>query len=114
MKIPIIIIAPRFTKALSWVVDICAITLFPFIISRDEMSEDVLRHESIHIAQQKELLVVFFYLLYGWDYLRGLMKFRDKELAYYRIRFEQEAYAQMLNKNYLENRKPYSWRKYKV
>ena len=114
MKIPIIIIAPKFTKALSWVVDICAITLFPFIISRDKMSEDVLRHESIHIAQQKELFVVFFYLLYGWDYLRGLIKFRDKELAYYRIRFEQEAYAQMLNERYLENRKSYSWRKYRI
>jgi hypothetical protein len=114
MKIPIIIIAPRFTKALSWVVDICAITLFPFIISRDEMSEDVLRHESIHIAQQKELFVLFFYILYGWDYLKGFIKYKDKELAYYRIRFEQEAYAQMLNEHYLENRELYSWRKYKV
>tara|TARA_R110001599_G_scaffold189313_1_gene384071 strand:- start:124 stop:468 length:345 start_codon:yes stop_codon:yes gene_type:complete len=114
MKIPITIVAPRFLKTISWVIDICAITLYPFIISREEMSEDVFNHESIHIAQQKELLVVFFYLLYGWDYLRGLIKFRDKELAYYKIRFEQEAYAQMLNKNYLENRKPYSWRKYKV
>ena len=73
-----------------------------------------LRHESIHIAQQKELFVVFFYMLYGIDYLKGLIKFRDKKMAYYSIRFEQEAYAQMLNKNYLDSRKPYSWRKYKV
>jgi len=111
---PIVIIAPRFLKALSIVIDIVAITLWPFIISREEMSEDVLNHESIHIAQQKELFVVFFYLLYGWDYLRGYMKFQDKELAYRRIRFEQEAYAQMFNENYLESRKPYSWRKYRV
>tara|TARA_R110000824_G_scaffold195409_5_gene378209 strand:+ start:7740 stop:8081 length:342 start_codon:yes stop_codon:yes gene_type:complete len=111
---PIVIIAPRFLKAISLVIDVVAITLFPFIIAREEMSEDVLNHESIHIAQQKELLVVFFYLLYGWDYLKGLIKFRDKELAYYRIRFEQEAYAQMLNKNYLKNRRSYSWHKYKV
>ena len=114
MKIPIIVIAPKFLRAISFVVDITAITLYPFIISREEMSEDVLRHESIHIAQQKELFVVFFYMLYGWDYLRGLIKFRDKKMAYYRIRFEQEAYAQMLNKNYLDNRKPYSWRKHRV
>ena len=111
---PIVIIAPRFLKTISLVIDVVAITLFPFIIAREEMSEDVLNHESIHIAQQKELLVVFFYLLYGWDYLKGLIKFRDKELAYYRIRFEQEAYAQMLNKNYLKNRRSYSWHKYKV
>ena len=114
MKIPVLLIAPRFLKAISWVVDIVAITLYPFIISREEMSEDVLNHESIHIAQQKELLVVFFYLLYGWDYLKGFIKFRDKELAYRRIRFEQEAYSHMFNEHYLDNRKPYSWRKYKV
>ena len=114
MKIPIVIISPKFTKAVSWVVDVAAITLFPFVISREEMSEETLRHETIHIAQQKELLVLFFYLLYGWDYLRGIIKYKDKELAYRRIRFEQEAYAQDTNKNYLENRKLYSWRKYKV
>jgi len=114
MKIPIIIIAPKFLRAISWVIDIVAITLYPFIISREEMSEDLLRHESIHIAQQKELFVVFFYLLYGWDYLKGFIKFRDKELAYRRIRFEQEAYSHMFNEHYLDNRRLYSWRKYKV
>ena len=111
---PITIIAPRFVKAISWVVDICAITLFPFIISRDKMSDDVLRHETIHIAQQKELFVILFYLLYGWDYLRGMLKYRNKEQAYFRIRFEQEAYENMYDEDYLENRKLYSWRKYKV
>jgi len=114
MKIPIAIIAPKFLKTISLVIDIAAITLYPFIISREKMAEDLLRHESIHIAQQKELFVVFFYILYGIDYLKGLIKFRDKKMAYFRIRFEQEAHAQMLNKHYLENRKPYSWRKYRV
>jgi len=114
MKNPIIIVAPKFLRTISWVVDICAITLYPFIITREEMSDDLLRHESIHIAQQKELFVVLFYLLYGWDYLKGFIKFRDKELAYRRIRFEQEAYSHMFNEHYLENRKTYSWRKYKV
>jgi hypothetical protein len=52
--------------------------------------------------------------LYGWDYLRGYIKFRNKDLAYRRIRFEQEAYAQMFNESYLDNRKSYSWRKYRV
>tara|TARA_R100000005_G_C4909475_1_gene147840 strand:- start:105 stop:446 length:342 start_codon:yes stop_codon:yes gene_type:complete len=111
---PIVIIAPRFVKALSIIIDIFAITLWPFIISREEMSEDVLNHETIHIAQQKELLVLFFYILYGWDYLVGLIKYKDKEQAYYRIRFEQEAYDNMFDEDYLKNRKPYSWRKYKV
>lgn len=111
---PITFTAPRFLKAISWVVDITAITLYPFIISRDEMSEDVLRHETIHIAQQKELLVVLFYILYGWDYLMGMIKYRNKEKAYFRIRFEQEAYDNMFKEDYLKNRKLYTWRKYKV
>ena len=114
MKIPILLKAPKFLKSISWVIDIAAITLYPFIISREEMSEDVLNHETIHIAQQKELLVLFFYLLYGWDYLVGILKYKDKEKAYYRIRFEQEAYENMFNNDYLSNRKLYSWRKYKV
>ena len=111
---PITIVAPRLTKALSIVIDIRAITLFPFIISSEEMSAETLNHETIHIHQQKELFVVFFYMLYVWDYLRGLIKFRDKELAYRNIRFEQEAYAQMHNKEYLQNRSRHSWRKYKA
>lgn len=114
MKIPITIIAPRFTRALSWVIDIWAITLYPFIISRDEMSEDTLQHETIHILQQKELFVVFFYILYVWDWLVGVIKYKDKEKAYFQIRFEQEAYDKMFEKDYLVTRKKYSWRNYKV
>jgi hypothetical protein len=111
---PITIIAPRLLKALSVVIDIAAITLYPFIVSREEMSEDVLQHETIHIAQQKELFVLFFYLLYGWDYLKGLIKYKEKEKAYYQIRFEQEAYAYMFEDGYLENRPKYNWLQYKV
>tara|TARA_B100000686_G_C16200940_1_gene670552 strand:- start:44 stop:385 length:342 start_codon:yes stop_codon:yes gene_type:complete len=111
---PIVIIAPKFLKAISWVVDICAITLWPFIVSKDEMSEDVLRHESIHIAQQKELFVLLFYMLYGWDYLKGFIKYKNKQKAYFQIRFEQEAYEFMYKQDYLENRPKYNWRNYKV
>tara|TARA_A100001515_G_C4493561_1_gene184156 strand:- start:91 stop:432 length:342 start_codon:yes stop_codon:yes gene_type:complete len=111
---PILVIAPKFVKALSIIIDIYAITLWPFIISREEMSEDVLNHETIHIAQQKELFVLFFYILYGWDYLIGLIKYKDKEKAYYQIRFEQEAYDNMYDEDYLKNRKLYNWRHYKV
>ena len=113
MKIPIIIISPRFTKAISWVIEVGAITLFPFIIARREMSENLLRHETIHIVQQKELLVVFFYMLYVWDYIKGYIKYRDKETAYYQIRFEQEAYDKERVESYLEVRSRYAWLSYK-
>ena len=114
MKIPVTIVAPRFTRAISWVIDVWAITLYPFIISRDEMSADTLQHETIHILQQKELFVVFFYILYVWDWLVGLIKYRDRQKAYFQIRFEQEAYDQMYKENYLTERKKFSWLNYKV
>ena len=111
---PIIIVAPRLTKLLSLVVDINAITLYPFILAREEMSADTLRHETIHIRQQKELFVLLFYILYGWDYFKGLAKYKDKTKAYLQIRFEQEAYEYMSQEDYLEKRTKYEWRNYEV
>tara|TARA_R100001082_G_C4212792_1_gene95808 strand:- start:70 stop:414 length:345 start_codon:yes stop_codon:yes gene_type:complete len=114
MKIPKIIISPRFTKLMSIFINVEAITLFPFIICREEMSETLLNHESIHIHQQKELFVLFFYVLYVFDWMVGLVKYRNAQKAYYQIRFEQEAYAKMYEEDYLINRKKHSWRDYKV
>ena len=111
---PITIVSPWFTKLVSVVIDVYAITLFPFIISKEPMSPETLNHETIHIKQQAELLVVFFYLLYVAYYFIGLVKYRDKQKAYYMIPFEQEAYEYDNQLDYLETRKPYSWTKYKV
>jgi hypothetical protein len=112
--VPIKIIAPKFLKFISFVVNISAITLFPLIISREEMDERTLRHETIHIYQQRELLILFFYLLYMWDFCYGLFKYKSSSTAYRRIRFEQEAYDHESNKEYLEKRPWLNWRNYKV
>ena len=114
MKIPVTIIAPRFTKLMSVFIDVTAITLFPFIVSREEMNKVTLNHETIHIHQQKELFVLFFYMLYVFDWLKGVVKYKDTKKAYYQIRFEQEAYANMRDSDYLVARKKYAWRDYKV
>ena len=111
---PIVIIAPRFLKAISFVVDIEAITLFPFIISRTKMDPVLERHEKIHIAQQKELFVLFFYLIYGFDYLKGFIKYKSKTKAYFRIRMEQEAYINQQTEDYLKTRTRFKWLDYKV
>ena len=57
---PIVIKNSRIPKLLSWVINIRAITLFPFIIIKDEGDEKLINHESIHIKQQLELLVIGF------------------------------------------------------
>ena len=114
MKLPIIFTNSFVPKISSVFINVYAITLFPFIFIKDEGDPVVLNHESIHIKQQAELLVIFFYLLYVFDWIAGLIKYRDLNLAYRRIRFEQEAYEKESHKYYLIERRKYAWRKYKV
>ena len=109
---PIIIQNSKLPVYLSIFINIGAITLFPFIISRDEMSDVTVRHEIIHIEQQKELLVVFFYILYVGYWLKGKVKGMTNDEAYMNIPFEQEAYRKMYDEDYLAKRKRHAWRKY--
>ena len=111
---PITIVSPWFTNFVSVVIDVYAITIFPFIISREEMDENTLNHETIHIHQQRELLVIPFYLLYAFYYFKGLIKYKDKQQAYFMIPFEQEAYSNDQDLDYLKARKWFAWRRYKV
>lgn len=80
---PFIIISPFITKMLSIVIGIYAITLFPFIILSEEVDEYTMNHELIHFEQQKELFVVGFYALYAYDFVKGMIKYKDKHLAYF-------------------------------
>ncbi len=92
-----------------------AITLFPFIVLRTEdlKSDTVLmNHEKIHLRQQAELLVIFFYLWYLSEYFYYLLKFKNQMQAYYSIRFEKEAYQNQSNLNYLKNRAFWAFLKY--
>lgn len=103
-------------KMLSVFIRVGAITLWPFIFIRSELanSDRILNHEKIHMAQYAELWVLGFYFLYVWDFLRGAIKYRSTSKAYYQIRFEQEAYDNDDNMEYLDNRSKFCWRKYSV
>ena len=111
---PIIVRNSIVPKLLSWIIDIRAITLFPFIFIKDNGDERLINHELIHITQQKETLVLGFYILYIWDYIIGLVKFKNFRDSYYSIRFEREAYNNDHDKYYLKYRKMFSWKNYKV
>jgi hypothetical protein len=111
---PIIVENSKIPKLLSLVIQIGAITLWPFIFFRDDADEITVNHESIHIAQYNELFVIGFLFLYCFDYINGLIKYKNKVTAYYNIRFEKEAYEFELDLKYLEKREKYSWRKYSV
>ena len=111
---PIIIQNSNIPKYLSIFINIYAITLYPFIISRGEMDDVVLNHEKIHLAQQKELWLIGFYLLYVYYWLRNKLTGMDSRAAYINIPFEIEAYQNEENKYYLITRKRNDWRRYLV
>ncbi len=110
---PIIIQNSNIPKYLSIFINIYAITLYPFIICREEMDEVTLNHEKIHLAQQKELWIIGFYLLYVYYWLRGKWKGEQSLIAYLNIPFEVEAYSNESKPFYLIERKRHAWWRYR-
>ena len=95
-------------------IEIHAISIGPFVWGRSELSETTRNHETIHFQQQLELLFLFFYLLYGIFWLIGFIKYQSGKGAYYQIPFEQEAYSNEKNLQYLSRRRRYFWGRYKI
>lgn len=91
------------------------LTLFPFVLLGSEKGRDnpvLLNHEHIHLLQQRELLVLPFFLWYAFEYLLRLIQYRDRKLAYKNISFEREAYANEKSPDYLKSRALWSFLKY--
>lgn len=91
------------------------IALWPFVILRDpKMREDaiMLHHEKIHLRQQIELFVVFFYIWYIIEFFVRWMQYKDKHKAYLNISFEREAYVNESNFKYLKRRSFWQFIKY--
>ena len=73
------------------------------------LSNELMNHERIHTAQQREMLFVFFYLFYVVEWL---VRLPMRGNAYRNISFEREAYANQRNAAYLSSRPLYAWRRY--
>lgn len=109
---PIIIVSPIICKALSIFIEVGAITLYPFIISREPMSEITLNHEKIHLEQQREGFILWFYCLYIFYWGMGIAKGLSSSEAYFKIPYEQEAYDNQYDFEYLKTRKRKAWKDY--
>ena len=116
MKFPIFIENSKIPVWLSKVapININAITLGPIVLSRGVLSERVKRHETIHFMQYKELFFIGFLLIYLYDYLYAaiIKKKGFSRESYLAIRFEQEAYDNDHDLEYLEKRQKKAWKKY--
>lgn len=103
------------SRFLSWLLSdtTIAISLYPFGIFLREGYYNTIKinHESIHIAQQKEMLIIPFYLWYLIEFLIRLIT-QPKKQAYRKISFEKEAYSNEQDFNYLNHRKIFNWIKY--
>ena len=73
------------------------ITLYPFICfsyAKELVSAVTVRHEMIHVEQIRRSNILWFYIVYLWDYVKGMFKHRfNHDLAYQNIRAEVEAYS---------------------
>ena len=91
------------------------VSLWPFVILKNESFKNdpvLLNHEKIHLKQQAEMLLVFFYLWYGIECGIKFLQYKNKYLAYRNISFEKEAYENELNINYIRSRKFWGFLKY--
>lgn len=92
-----------------------AITFYPFlfITSDNKSNEELIRHETIHIRQQIELLIVGAWLLFILEYSYAkFVKKLDSRQAYYYTALEQEAHRNAMKRDYLCRRRPYATLKY--
>ena len=84
------------------------ITLWPFVIVRNEklaQNARLINHERIHLRQQIEMGIIFFYVWYLLEYFIRLVMYRSHYKAYRMISFEQEAYDNDKNFDYVGNRR---------
>ena len=109
---PIIIKTDIIPKLLSIFFKVEAITLFPFIIIRKDVPKTTMRHERIHIEQQKELFLLGFFILYIWYWLRLRVQGKTSGEAYMLIPFEREAHLKQYDPLYVVKRKRNAWKLY--
>jgi hypothetical protein len=89
-----------------------AFTFFPFIFlldKKDKFNPVLLNHERIHIRQQAELFIVFFFIWYGMEFLIRLVHYQNRREAYHAISFEREAYKNEKDLDYLKKKSFWSF-----
>lgn len=115
------------------------ITIGPFVLSRrseDKITQSLRNHEYIHVRQWMEmsqvsilvislfilltgssgwwalLSLVTFYIWYGIEFLFRYVRLKDAGRAYRAVSFEQEAYSNEDDPDYLDNGCFFGWIKY--
>lgn len=88
-----------------------AITLVWLLIVRSgvTITQTIVNHEEVHAEQQKEMLILPFFVWYGLEFLVRLIQYRNWSRAYRNISFEREAYSNEYDYSYLQKRNRFAW-----
>ena len=115
-----IIVAPRLLAFLAWFMGFSKTTrgmaffgLFIIARSKEDLDPWLIMHETIHLKQQRDLLIIGAILLHIVDTLYGLLVLR---LSWYETYLwtshEQEAYRNQNDSEYLKQRKMFAQFRY--
>ena len=116
MKTPIIKYNDSFLNSVSWNFKVGGITIWPLVILREKYRDKsrwrlaaprIINHESIHVKQQEEMLILPFYIWYFTEWFIKLFFYGKR--SYYNISFEREAHDNETDLDYLSRRKHYAW-----
>lgn len=89
-------------------INICGI----LFTKKYDIDNITINHEKIHTKQILELFIIGFYIWYLIEYCIIRFYHKKQGCAYHDISFEEEAYNNQKDLNYIKNRKHYSWFKY--
>jgi len=104
-----VIVSDRFLRFLTFFLGggqlPAAMAFYPFIILNSKIvaTPELINHERIHLKQQKELLILPFYIWYLIEYYKK---------GYYNVSFEKEAYINDNDLTYLKKRRIFAFYKY--
>ena len=94
-----------------------AMALYPFILVQDAKyrnDQTLITHETIHLQQELEMLIIPFYLCYLVSYLYNRYRFGNHDKAYRNIIFELEAWQHENDPGYLKSRPFWAWLRFWV
>lgn len=86
-----------------------AINLFGIIFAKGNLTAQLCNHEKIHTLQQIEMLFLFFYIWYVFEWVIKSITYKSFIKGYRNISFEREAYDNDNNLNYKKERRLFSW-----
>jgi hypothetical protein len=89
------------------------LALYPFVLLKSPNPPAYLiNHERIHLRQQLEMGLLFFYVWYVLEFVLRYCQYKNASKAYRNISFEREAYANDEKLDYLKKRKFWRFWKY--